>query len=139
MKSAGKFRKPPIAAGIVLAIALAHGTVFAQEEAPAIAPPTIEDPEGEDGIEEVVVLGRFISGSQQLVNERMNDAFATDLLGAETISRLGDSTVGSALRRVPGLTLVQDRFVYIRGLGERYTTTLLNGAQIPSPDLTRNG
>ena len=133
MKSAGKFRKQPIAAGVALAIALAHGAVFAQEEPPAIAAPEVED-----GIEEVVVLGRFISGSQQLVNERMNDAFATDLLGAETISRLGDSTVGSALRRVPGLTLVQDRFVYIRGLGERYTTTLLNGAQIPSPDLTRN-
>ena len=43
-----------------------------------------------DDIEEVVVTGRFISSSQQLVNERMNDAFATDLLGAEAISRLGD-------------------------------------------------
>jgi len=89
-------------------------------------------------IEEVVVLGRFISSSQELVNERMSDAFAADLLGADTIARLGDSTVGAALRRIPGLTLVQDKFVYIRGLGERYTQTTLNGAQIPSPDLTRN-
>jgi len=89
-------------------------------------------------IEEVVVLGRFISSSQQLVNERMNDAFATDLIGADTIARLGDSTVAAALRRVPGLTLVQDKFIYIRGLGERYATTTLNGSQIPSPDLTRN-
>ncbi|MGI9204027.1 MAG: TonB-dependent receptor plug domain-containing protein, partial [Woeseiaceae bacterium] len=89
-------------------------------------------------IEEVVVTGRFISSSQQLVNERMTDAFATDLLGAEAISRLGDSTVGAALRRVPGLSLVADKFVYIRGLGERYSSTSLNGAQIPSPDLTRN-
>jgi TonB-dependent receptor len=91
-----------------------------------------------DDIEEVVVTGRFISSSQQLVNERMNDAFATDLLGAETISRLGDSTVAAALRRVPGLTLVQDKYVYIRGLGERYSQSTLNRAQIPSPDLTRN-
>ncbi len=91
-----------------------------------------------EAIEEVVVLGRFISSSQSLVNERMTDAFATDLLGSDTISRLGDSTVASALRRVPGLTLVQDKFVYIRGLGERYTSTTLNGAFIPSPDLTRN-
>lgn len=89
-------------------------------------------------IEELVVLGRFIDSSQQLVNERMSDAFAADLLGADTIARLGDSTVGAALRRVPGITLVQDKFVYIRGLGERYTQTTLNGAQIPSPDLTRN-
>ncbi len=91
-----------------------------------------------DEIEEVTVTGRFISSSQQLVNERLTDAFATDLLGEETISRLGDSTVASALRRVPGLTLVQDKFVYIRGLGERYSQSTQNGAQIPSPDLTRN-
>ena len=89
-------------------------------------------------IEEVVVIGRFISSSQQLVNERMNDAYAADLLGADTIARLGDSTVAAALRRVPGLTLVQDKFVYIRGLGERYSQSTLNRAQIPSPDLTRN-
>ncbi|MDJ0910458.1 MAG: TonB-dependent receptor plug domain-containing protein [Woeseiaceae bacterium] len=98
-----------------------------------------EEPDYDDSeIEEVVVTGRFISSSQQLVNERMNDAFATDLLGEDTISRLGDSTVAAALRRVPGLTLVQDQYVYIRGLGERYSQTTLNGAQIPSPDLTRN-
>ncbi len=89
-------------------------------------------------IEEVTVTGRFISSSQQLVNERLTDAFATDLLGEDTIARLGDSTVASALRRVPGLTLVQDKFVYIRGLGERYSQSTQNGAQIPSPDLTRN-
>ena len=92
----------------------------------------------DEAVEEVVVVGRFLSSSQQLVNERMTDAFATDLLGADTISRLGDSTVANALRRVPGLTLVQDKFVYIRGLGERYSQTTLGGAQIPSPDLTRN-
>ena len=97
-----------------------------------------EDGGDSGNIEEVIVTGRFISSSQQLINERMNDAFSTDLIGADTIARLGDSTVGAALRRVPGLTLVQDKFVYIRGLGERYATTTLNGSQIPSPDLTRN-
>ena len=91
-----------------------------------------------DELEEVVVTGRFIDSSQQLINERMDDAFAADLLGADTISRLGDSTVAAALRRVPGLTLVQDKYVYIRGLGERYSQNTLNRAQIPSPDLTRN-
>lgn len=141
----------PIPCGIALA-ALLSRAAFAQEPAAdldgikmmaaavvpvamAAAENTIEDT-GE--IEEVVVLGRFIDSSQQLVNERMSDAFAADLLGADTIARLGDSTVGAALRRVPGITLVQDKFVYIRGLGERYTQTTLNGAQIPSPDLTRN-
>ena len=39
---------------------------------------------------------------------------------------------------MPGLTLVNDQFVYVRGLGERYSSVQLNGAQVPSPDLTRN-
>ena len=116
----------------MLGLTLCHASAFAQEAGAA-------DEDADDvQIEEVVVTGRFIGSSQKLVNERMNDAFAADLLGEDTISRLGDSTVGAALRRMPGLTLVQDKFVYIRGLGERYSTTSLNGAQIPSPDLTRN-
>jgi TonB-dependent receptor len=105
-----------------------------QESAPTVQPPRIELQE----IEEVVTIGRYLSSSQQLVAERMEDAFSTDLLGAEMIGRLGDSTVAAALRRVPGLSLVDDKFIYIRGLGERYSATFLNGAQIPSPDLTRN-
>ena len=36
-----------------------------------------------------------------------------------------------------GLTIVDGRYVYVRGLGERYSSTLLNGAQVPSPDPTR--
>ena len=128
-----------------LSLAAAVATAMAIWQLPATAQETDDNdvpapaaPAEELEIEEVVVLGRFISSSQQLVNERMSDAFATDLLGADTISRLGDSTVAAALRRVPGLTLVQDKFVYIRGLGERYSQTTLNGAFIPSPDLTRN-
>ncbi len=39
---------------------------------------------------------------------------------------------------VPGLTLVNDQFIYVRGLGERYSSVQFNGAQVPSPDLTRN-
>lgn len=126
---------------LFVSASLWSGTVIAQDDdsnGTVVVPPGQIVAEEAGEIEEVVVTGRFISSSQQLVNERMNDAFATDLLGEDTISRLGDSTVASALRRVPGLSLVQDKFVYIRGLGERYTTTTLNGAFIPSPDLTRN-
>lgn len=103
-----------------------------------VQPPSIDVTPSDEAIEEVVVTGRFISGAQEVVNERINDSVVTDLLSADVISRLGDSTVGAALRRVPGISLVQDKFVYIRGLGERYSSSSLNGAQIPSPDLTRN-
>ena len=49
-----------------------------------------------------------------------------------------DSTVSLALRRLPAVTVVDGQYIYIRGLGERYSSTTLNGAQVPSPDLTRN-
>ena len=112
----------------------------AQDTAELIAAPALPASEemAAPTIEEVVVLGRYRSASQQLLDERLNDDSVSDVLGADTISRLGDSTVASALRRVPGLSLVGGRFVYIRGLGERYSATSLNGARIPSPDLTRN-
>ena len=89
-------------------------------------------------IEEIVVQGRYISAAQELINERMNDDNVIDVLDSATISRLGDSNAAAALRRLPGVTLMSDKYVYIRGLGERYSASLLNGAQIPSPDLTRN-
>lgn len=140
MKIVAEQQRTPLAIVIAVCLAAWQPTANAQseDEDSAIPQPGVSAPQPEDQIEEVVVTGRFISSSQQLVNERMNDAFATDLLGDDTISRLGDSTVAAALRRVPGLTLVQDKFVYIRGLGERYSSTTLNGSAIPSPDLTRN-
>jgi outer membrane receptor protein involved in Fe transport len=89
-------------------------------------------------MEEVIVQARLKSGAEALVSERMDDAVVSDILGAEMIGRTGDSTVASALRRVAGLSLVGGKFVYIRGLGERYSSSTLNGSSIPSPDLTRN-
>ncbi|HSL70399.1 MAG TPA: TonB-dependent receptor, partial [Longimicrobiales bacterium] len=53
---------------------------------------------------------------------------------AEQISKSPDSDAASAVQRVAGVTLVDNKFVQVRGLGERYTTTSLNGARIPSPE-----
>lgn len=89
-------------------------------------------------IEEVVVVGRLKSSATDVVVERLEQEVVVDLLSAEDISRVGDSTVAAALRRVPGLTLVDNQFVYVRGLGERYSSTLLDGATVPSPDFMRN-
>ncbi len=87
---------------------------------------------------EFVVLEPFVEGSlAAFVEERRTSSAVTDILGAEQISRAGDSDAAGALKRVTGLTLVDGKFIYVRGLGERYSSTLLNGAQVPSPDPTR--
>ncbi|MGS2720694.1 TonB-dependent receptor plug domain-containing protein [Paraglaciecola aestuariivivens] len=90
-------------------------------------------------LDEVVTTGSRLQGSATaVIEERKNQAFVADILGAEQLSRTGDSDAASALRRVTGLTLVDGKFIYVRGLGERYSSARLNGAAIPSPDLTRN-
>ena len=90
-------------------------------------------------LEEVVVVASRLKGSAAaVIGERKNQAFVADILGADEMSRTGDSDAASALRRVTGLTLVDGKYIYVRGLGERYSSARLNGASIPSPDLTRN-
>ncbi|MEW6996750.1 TonB-dependent receptor [Colwelliaceae bacterium BS250] len=89
-------------------------------------------------IEEVIVTASRLKGTASAVlEERRNQAFVADILGAEQIARTGDSDAASALKRVTGLTLVDGKFIYVRGLGERYSSTQLNGASVPSPDPTR--
>ena len=99
---------------------------------------SIEAIDGAGPIEEIIVVGRQRSAATDVVAERLDASVPVDMLDAESIGRAGDSDVAMALRRLPGLTLVDDKFVYVRGLGERYSSTQLNGAAVPSPDLTRN-
>ena len=112
--------------------------VAAQPPADGGAASAAADGTAPDGIEEIVTIGRQRSTALDVIGARIEEDVVSDFLGAEAISRVGDSTVSAALRRVPGLTLVNDQFVYVRGLGERYSSVQLNGAQVPSPDLTRN-
>ncbi len=85
-----------------------------------------------------MVIVPHISGSlASVLEERREDIAVANILGSEQISRAGDSDAAGALRRVTGLTLVGGQFIFVRGLGERYSSTLLNGANVPSPDPTR--
>ncbi|WP_286235107.1 TonB-dependent receptor plug domain-containing protein [Thalassotalea sediminis] len=100
---------------------------------------SIAQDQEEQVMEEVVAKATRLQGSAAaVIAERKNQAFVADILGAEQMSRTGDSDAASALRRVTGLTLVDGKFIYVRGLGERYSSARINGANIPSPDLTRN-
>ncbi len=92
----------------------------------------------DEPIEEIIVQGRLLNSAAALIDERIEDHNITDLIGSDMIGRVGDSTVSDALRRVSGLSLVNGKFIYVRGLGERYSSATLNGATIPSPDLSRN-
>jgi outer membrane receptor protein involved in Fe transport len=87
---------------------------------------------------EHIVLEPYIIGSlASIIEEQRATSSVSNILGAEQISRSGDTDAAAALRRATGLSVVDGKFVFIRGLGERYSSTLLNGMSIPSPDPTR--
>lgn len=122
---ANRFRLSTITMMVLASLALPSASIAQQSE--------------EEAIEEVVTKGSRLKGTATaVIEERKNQAFVADILGAEQISRTGDSDAASALRRVTGLTLVDGKFIYVRGLGERYSSTALNSSAVPSPDPTRN-
>src|SRR3546814_10833802 len=52
----------------------------------------------------------------------------------EDLERQGDSTAADALQRVAGISLNHGRYVYLRGLNERYSSALLNNSPLPSAE-----
>lgn len=68
---------------------------------------------------------------------RKNAAQASDAIGAQDIARTPDRNAAEAVKRVVGTTVVDGRYIYIRGLGDRYTNALLNGSPLPSPEPDR--
>lgn len=85
----------------------------------------------------VVTIPKLEGGTVFVLRERRDAASVSDMLGADQISKAGDSDAAGALQRVTGVTVVGGRFIYVRGLGERYSSTLLNGSTLPSPDPER--
>ncbi len=119
--------------GVLLATSalIAPGLAFAQtapvEQTPAEqAQPTVDDQATDVG--EIVVLGRYIPEPNRESPE------VAAFLTSEDLQRTGDSNAAAALTRVTGLSIVEGRFIYVRGLGERYSSALLNGSPLPSPE-----
>lgn len=129
-----------LTSALVAPAALAQTTDSAPSAAPApaeAAPPApAEAPQsdvdisapGGSGDEEIVVRGRFIPNSIRATPEVIS------VLSAEDIARTGDGDIAGALTRVTGLSVVGNGFVYVRGLGDRYSLALLNGSPLPSPE-----
>ena len=81
-----------------------------------------------------VTIPKIEGGTIALTEQKKESAAATEVIGAEQFAKSGDSTAAGALKRVTGLTVVGGKYVYVRGLGSRYASTLLNGATLPSPE-----
>jgi len=88
--------------------------------------------------ESVTVAGQALdaetsSAAAQLI-ERRNSDVITDNMGVQEMRANGDSDAAVALGRVTGLSVVDNQYVYVRGLGERYSNTTLAGSVIPTTE-----
>ncbi|KYF60328.1 TonB-dependent receptor, partial [Sorangium cellulosum] len=93
------------------------------------------DQQVEDVVEVEFEPERASVAAQLLI--RKNAAHVGDAVGAKEIAKTPDRNAAEAAKRVVGATVVDGRYVYVRGLGDRYTNALLNGAPLPSPEPDR--
>ena len=69
-----------------------------------------------------------------LLHQRRNASAVTDGISSQEISRAGSSDAAEAMTKVTGASVVDGKFVFVRGLGDRYSNTQLNGSSLASPD-----
>jgi outer membrane receptor protein involved in Fe transport len=93
------------------------------------------DKTAEDVVEIEAAPDRASAEAQLML--RKSSAAAGDAVSAQEIARSPDRNAADAARRVVGASVVGGKYVYVRGLGDRYTNALLNGAPLPSPEPDR--
>lgn len=89
-------------------------------------------------LSQVVISGKSNKESAVALNlERQKSTVIVQKIGAQELSRKGLSNVGEGVSRIAGVSIVGNKNVFVRGLGDRYNNTTLNGLPIPStnPDL----
>lgn len=74
---------------------------------------------------------------KSLLTLQKNSIRVTDGVSAETIKRTPDRTTSDVLKRISGASIQDNKFVIIRGLNDRYNTSYLNGAPLPSSEPDR--
>ena len=113
----------------ITGIVLSAGATIEQDV--ALAPANVE-------LEAVEVTASAERGSvNAALDAQRNATGIVNAVTAEQISRSPDGDAAAAVQRVSGVTVQDGKYVFVRGLGERYTTTSLNGARVPSPEPER--
>ncbi|QIH37174.1 TonB-dependent receptor [Sphingobacterium sp. DR205] len=89
-------------------------------------------------LDQVVVTGSFKKESiGALYAQQKNSALISDGISSEQIRRSPDKNTSEALRRVSGATIQDNKFVVVRGLGDRYNVSMMDGSVLPSTEANR--
>lgn len=89
------------------------------------------------GAEPQAEVGEVVVTGSRTPNVLRRTPQVISVLTQEDIARTGEGDIAGALSRVTGLSVVGNGFVFVRGLGDRYSSALLNGSPLPSPEPLR--
>jgi hypothetical protein len=90
-------------------------------------------------LQEVTITAKVVRNTETaLLTMKRKSANVIDGISASSFRKIGDSDAASSMKRVPGLSVEGGKYVYVRGLGDRYTKTIMNGMDIPGLDPDRN-
>lgn len=135
----------------------ASGTVsvvlMPAQDAPAAPPSSEAEPGAREGgsfsggsskdspgiLSETITVTESAAASSEsaLLTERKRAANISDGIGKEEIGKITGSDAAGVLKRVTGVSLQDDKYAYVRGLGDRYSQTTLNGSKLPSTEFER--
>jgi TonB-dependent receptor len=82
----------------------------------------------------LVEVKRINDNESAMLSERKNSSQVSDGISQEQMSRLPDSDAGQSLKRISGITLVNDKFIFVRGVSERYSNTIINGTSLATTE-----
>ncbi len=90
-------------------------------------------------LEEVQVVATKVERTETaIITMQRKSASVLSGISSQEMSKTGASNAAGALKKVTGVTVTGGKYVYVRGLSDRYSKTTLNGADIPSLDPERN-
>lgn len=104
-------------------------------DSPNAEPLTIEMESDQQVLGEVKVTGMARKNTDAAMIEaaKLSDQVVSNI-SAQEIRRTQDNNAGEVIRRVPGVSLIEDKFVMVRGLSQRYNNVWINGGAVPSSE-----
>ena len=138
----GRFRTPPLAPGVYSVRATLIGFRPAQHDSVVVEADRSTEVSFALSAVALEIAGITVeaaavpvpkSTDAGLLAAQQAAAAVRDGISAQGIARTPDANAGEAVRRMTGVTLFGGKFLVVRGLGERYSNALLNGAEMPNP------
>jgi hypothetical protein len=121
---------------VLLVTALSAVSSLAQSQDAAAPAEDADAGASADESIDVAMPGITVTGIRERNIQRATTEVIS-VLSTEDIARTGEGDIAGALSRVTGMSVVGNGFVFVRGLGDRYSLALLNGSPLPSPEPLR--